>query len=161
GTLQDGSLINMLVYGPITLINAPPLIICPPSVTVPSEPGLCGAHVSATAAAHDACAGVSYPVTGQRSDGQSLDALYPIGTTTLTWAATDALGNTAVGAQRVTVTYAWSGVLQPLNADGSSVFKAGSTVPVKFQLLDAGACAGNLVATLAYAKVSDGVAGPV
>src|SRR5262249_5289156 len=75
--------------------------------------------------------------------------------------ATDALGNTAVGAQRVTVTYAWSGVLQPLNADGSSVFKAGSTVPVKFQLLDAGACAGNLVATLAYAKVSDGVAGPV
>src|SRR5438309_8185892 len=35
--------------------------------------------------------------------------------------------------------YAWSGVLQPLNPDGSSVFKAGSTVSVKFQLTGASA----------------------
>ena len=34
----------------------------------------------------------------------------------------------------VSVAYAWSGVLQPVNADGSSVFKLGSTVPVTFQL---------------------------
>lgn len=37
----------------------------------------------------------------------------------------------------VTVGYAYSGLLQPVNADGSSRFKLGSTVPVKFQLLDA------------------------
>jgi hypothetical protein len=37
--------------------------------------------------------------------------------------------------------YSWSGLLQPINADGSSVFKKGSTVPVKFRLT--GADAGN------------------
>ena len=37
--------------------------------------------------------------------------------------------------------YSWSGVLQPVNADGTSVFKLGSTIPTKFKLT--GACAEN------------------
>jgi hypothetical protein len=57
------------------------------------------------------------------------------------------------------VTYAWSGVLQPINADGSSVFKAGSTVPVKFTF--SGSCAAGLVAYLGYAKIDNDVAGLV
>ena len=57
------------------------------------------------------------------------------------------------------MTYAWSGVLQPINADGSSVFKAGSTVPVKFTF--SGSCAPGLVAYLAYGKINDGEVGPV
>src|SRR5262249_4521400 len=69
--------------------------------------------------------------------------------------------NTPLSGAITLINAAWSGVLQPLNADGSSVFKAGSTIPVKFQLLDTGACPGNLTATLPHAKVSDGVAGPV
>lgn len=57
--------------------------------------------------------------------------------------------------------FAWSGFLQPINMDGSSVFKAGSTVPVKFQLTGAWAGITDLVATLSYRKISDGVPGDV
>ena len=58
------------------------------------------------------------------------------------------------------VTYAFSGVLQPINADGSSIFKLGSTVPVKFQLTDAsGVSVTTAAANLYVSKVSDGVAG--
>jgi RNA polymerase subunit RPABC4/transcription elongation factor Spt4 len=39
-------------------------------------------------------------------------------------------------------TYTWSGLLSPINADGSSIFRLGSTVPVKFKLT--GACDGRL-----------------
>ena len=35
------------------------------------------------------------------------------------------------------VRYANSGLLQPVNADGSSIFKGGSTVPLKLDLADA------------------------
>jgi hypothetical protein len=55
--------------------------------------------------------------------------------------------------------YGWSGFLQPINADGSSIFKLGSTVPLKFALTGASAGITTLVATLYVAKVSDNVAG--
>jgi cysteine-rich repeat protein len=55
----------------------------------------------------------------------------------------------------------WSDLLQPINADGSSIFKLGSTVPVKFALT--GDCAqaikGSLVAKLYLAKLTDSVLG--
>jgi len=57
------------------------------------------------------------------------------------------------------VRYAWSDVRQPINVDGSSVFKLGSTIPVKFQLTGASASISNLVALIYVAKVSNGVAG--
>lgn len=53
--------------------------------------------------------------------------------------------------------YSWSGVLQPVNANGSSVFKLGSTVPVKFQLTGSSAGITNLQARLYIAKVSNSV----
>ena len=53
----------------------------------------------------------------------------------------------------------WSGVLQPVNADGSSVFKLGSTVPVKFQLTGDSAGITNLAARLFLTKLSNGIAG--
>ncbi len=56
----------------------------------------------------------------------------------------------------------FGGYLQPVNADGTSVFKQGSTIPVKFQLSD---CAGALVAgstaTLEVLFESSGVVGTV
>ena len=57
------------------------------------------------------------------------------------------------------MSYPWSGFLQPINADGSSIFKLGSTVPVKFQLAAASAGITNAVARLSCAKVSNGVVG--
>ena len=57
--------------------------------------------------------------------------------------ATDRAGNVQRTTGTYQVHYAWSGFLQPINdtghgADGGvSVFKAGSTVPAKFQLRNA------------------------
>jgi alpha-tubulin suppressor-like RCC1 family protein len=48
---------------------------------------------------------------------------------------------------------------QPINPDGSSLFKGGSTIPVKFQLEGASAGISNLVAHLLVARLSSGVTG--
>jgi hypothetical protein len=55
--------------------------------------------------------------------------------------------------------YSWSGVLQPINADGTSIFKYGSTVPTKFKLT--GPCAGNgaLTFKIFVAKITNRVQG--
>lgn len=59
----------------------------------------------------------------------------------------------------VGVAYTWSGFLQPVNSDGSSIFKLGRTVPLKFKLTGASAGITSAVARLMIAKISDGVAG--
>jgi len=63
--------------------------------------------------------------------------------------------------QPVTVAagYTWSGFLQPINQDGSSLFHLGQTVPVKFQLTGASAGITNAVARLYVAKITDNVVG--
>jgi hypothetical protein len=68
-----------------------------------------------------------------------------VGPKTFTVNATDAVGNTSVLSVGYTVSFkpgTCNGepghqVLQPINADGSSVFKKGSTIPVKFRVCDA------------------------
>jgi len=64
---------------------------------------------------------------------------FPLGTTEVTCNATDAAGNNATPTTfKVNVSYAWSNFLQPINVTGNqSIFKLGSTVPVKFQLTGA------------------------
>jgi hypothetical protein len=51
--------------------------------------------------------------------------------------------------------------LPPVNNDGSSIFKLGSTVPVKFQLTGSSSAIANAVATLTLAKVTSQVDGTV
>lgn len=58
-------------------------------------------------------------------------------------------------------TYSWSGILPPIKPDGTSVFKAGSTIPVKFVLTGISAGITDLVATLSYAPLIDGMRGAV
>jgi hypothetical protein len=67
-------------------------------------------------------------------------AFFPPGTTEVIATATDPAGNKATCPIYVTVAYSWSGVLQPINPDGTSIFKLGSTVPVKFALTGASQC---------------------
>jgi hypothetical protein len=62
-----------------------------------------------------------------------------------------ALDNVVVSVEGAPVS--WSGVQQPIDADGTSVFKAGSTVPVKFFLTDADAGVTDLVAKLSYTRL--------
>jgi hypothetical protein len=53
----------------------------------------------------------------------------------------------------------WSGFQQPVNSDGSSIFKLGRTVPVKFQLTSASAGITNLQAKLYVTKISNNIEG--
>jgi hypothetical protein len=85
-------------------------------------------------------------------------SIFPLGTTTVTCTATDSAGNIASGNFTVTVTYAWSGFLQPINQDGSSVFKLGSTIAVKFQLTGVSSGVQNATAKFSYVKISNKVA---
>jgi hypothetical protein len=81
---------------------------------------------------------------------------FALGTTTVNCSATNGAGETK-GSFKVHVRYAWSGILQPINANDTSVFKAGSTIPVKFRLTGASAGHATAVATIAFVKVADDV----
>jgi transcription antitermination factor NusA-like protein len=74
--------------------NEKPVIITNGDKNVNSDAGVCGAAVTVSATATDNC-GVG-TTTGTRSDGLALDALYPVGTTTITWTVTDIHGNAAI-----------------------------------------------------------------
>lgn len=79
----------------------PPVITCPANLVQSNDAGQCHATVPLVAAtATDNC---SYEITGARSDGQALDAVYPVGTTTIIWTVRDAGGNTASCTQTVAV----------------------------------------------------------
>ncbi|MGE6353790.1 gliding motility-associated C-terminal domain-containing protein [Flavobacterium sp. NPDC079362] len=83
--------------------NEIPVIASNGDQTVNSDSGVCGANVTVSATATDNCS-VGTP-TGVRSDAKALTALYPVGTTTITWDVNDANGNAAVTVtQTVTVT---------------------------------------------------------
>ena len=101
-------------------------------------------------------------VTGVK--GESLSGLDLSGTThtnpgtyTDTWTFTDVTGNyNNVGATTITdkihYTVVGLGFLQPIDMDGGSIFKLGSTVPTKFQLKDS---TGNYVSTaVAYLMIT-------
>jgi hypothetical protein len=78
-----------------------PAVTPPANIEVGTDAGVCEASVNpGTATASDGCA---VSVAGVRGDAQPLNAPYPKGTTTITWMATDASGNTATAAQTVKV----------------------------------------------------------
>jgi hypothetical protein len=98
-----------------------------------------------TCSATDAVSGVDGRCTGTISGGNSNG----VGAYTYTARATDLAGNATVRVVTYHVVYAWDGFAQPVNDTAhqvgvaTSVFKAGSTVPLKFTLTDA---AGKVVA---------------
>ncbi|MBV8859879.1 MAG: HYR domain-containing protein [Acidobacteria bacterium] len=102
-TANDGHGHTANAYQSVTVTdNTPPVITTPANIVVNAPPNSCSANVNpGTATATDNCAGVT--VAGVRSDSQPLNAPYPVGTTTITWTATDAHGNTASGTQTVKV----------------------------------------------------------
>lgn len=79
-----------------------PSVVAPPNVSAPAAASSCSAAINpGTATANDNCPGVT--VMGVRSDSQPLNAPYPVGTTTITWTATDAAGHSSSATQTVTV----------------------------------------------------------
>jgi hypothetical protein len=86
----------------ITVVdNTPPAIQTAP-ITRANDLGACGATIADLGtSASDNC-GIP-TLNGARSDGAPLDAIFPVGTTTITWTATDAAGNSSTETQSVTV----------------------------------------------------------
>jgi hypothetical protein len=81
--------------------------------------------------------------------------LFPLGSTLVTCTATDATGNVSSKSFVVSVVYSWSGVKKPIDSDGTSSFKAGSTIPVKFSLTGPSSTIFDAVATLSYARLAE------
>jgi uncharacterized repeat protein (TIGR01451 family) len=102
-TADDGHGHTKSAQQAVTVIdNTPPTLSVPANVVVNAPANSCSANVDpGTATAGDNCSGVT--VTGTRSDSQPLNAPYPVGTTTITWKATDASNNITTGTQTVTV----------------------------------------------------------
>jgi hypothetical protein len=90
-------------------------------------------------------------------------SMFAPGKTTVTCTATDTCGNTATATFTVWVQFqapaGSSFFLQPINPDGTSIFKLGSTIPTKFALTGTSAGITNLAAKLYVAKVSNLVDG--
>ncbi|HET8948477.1 MAG TPA: MopE-related protein [Candidatus Polarisedimenticolia bacterium] len=63
---------------------------------------------------------------------------------------------------RVDEEYTWSGLLQPVNQDGSSIFQSKSTIPLKFRLTScSGAAVTTAVATIEVLPYTDAIVGTV
>jgi hypothetical protein len=86
---------------------------------------------------------------------------FALGETKVSCMATDDAGNKGEASFSVHVSYDWSGVLQPINSDGSSVFKVGSTVPVRFALRGDSAAVTDAKAKLTVTKIDSGIEGTV
>jgi hypothetical protein len=131
----------------------------PPAISLP-------ANVAATATSTNGAV-VSYAASANdRVDGTTAlnctpasGSTFSLGTTTVSCSSSDKSGNRATGSFAVSVSYSWSGFLQPINADGSSIFKLGTTVPVKFQLTAASAAITNAVASLSPSKLNNSIVG--
>jgi uncharacterized repeat protein (TIGR01451 family) len=104
----------------ITILAAgdrdPVSITCPAPVNVEAPAGSCQATVSGATIGTPTTnpSDSDVVVTSQRSDGLPLTDPFPVGTTTITWTATDNLtGNQASCGQNVTVTVTSSGDTTP------------------------------------------------
>jgi len=149
--------------------NQAPVANAGPNQTVPTATGSATVTLNGTGSSDPDSDALTYAWTEGGSPiatGVSRAVVLATGTHTITLTVTDPYGATATGTVvvKVVLAYSWSGVLQPIdppNANGvsASVFKAGSTVPVKFALTGASAGITTLAATLSYAKVSSGIVG--
>jgi len=84
------------------LCPTPVAITCPGGISKYTDPGQVTATVNpGVPVASGGCGGLS--VTGVRNDGKPLNSPYPIGITVITWTAKDAVNQTAVCNQTVTV----------------------------------------------------------
>jgi hypothetical protein len=119
-----------------------------PSITI-TTPGsgasyTFGQAVAASYGCTDGGSGLG-PCNGTVINGSNIDTA-SVGTKTFTVTAADAVLNASTLTSTYYVKYAASGmcngdaghvIRQPINADGTSVFKQGSTVPAKFRVCDA------------------------
>ena len=97
--------------------------------------------------------------TGTYPNGGTISTSSP-GTKNFSVIAVDNAGNTNTKNVTYYVRYGFGNFLSPIKNDGSSIFKLGNTIPIKFQLKDAN---GNYItsayATLTITKISSSITG--
>ncbi|WP_217179230.1 HYR domain-containing protein [Gillisia limnaea] len=81
--------------------NDPPTIVCPANIDMDVDAGICGAVVSFETPTATDNSGLEVTVT--QTAGPASGEVFPVGTTTVTFTATDAAGNTASCSFDVTV----------------------------------------------------------
>jgi hypothetical protein len=134
-----------VVVGSINIDKTIPII----TITTPTATNyLLNQNVLAGWSTSDALSGIDTTV-GTTPSGNPIDTS-AFGPKTFKVTATDKAGNTNEATVTYNIRYNCGGILQPIEADGTSIFKLGSTVPVKFQLWDSN---NNYVRT-AIAKIS-------
>ena len=119
-------------------LNAPQFsLTCPINVSVPADPGQCGAAVSVPAPAITNPCNESYTVTNDspyKISNADASGTYPVGVTIVTWTVTDASGNVITCTQTITVTDLMPVLLCPgdiiLPADFEQPFASNVTVPL-------------------------------
>jgi hypothetical protein len=130
-----------------------------PVITVPADITTAATSASGAAVSYGASATDNVDGNVAVSCTPASGFTFALGATTVTCTAHDAAGNTATKTFTVTVTHSWSFFLQPINSDGTSIFKQGSTIPVKFRLTGASAGITNLAAQIRVQKVANNVTG--
>jgi hypothetical protein len=114
----------------VTVVDTTPPVLTLPGDITATATSASGAAVSYTASASDLVDGSVTPSCSPASG-----STFPVGSTTVNCSATDAAGNTATGSFKVSVQYAFHGFFQPVDNNGVyNVVKAGSSIPVKFDL---------------------------
>lgn len=89
----------------IVIDGTPPSITCGATINASNDPGSCGATVGVDPATADDGSGSGVvSIVPSRSDGQGMNDPFPVGTTTITWTATDCSGNSSSCTQSVVVT---------------------------------------------------------
>jgi hypothetical protein len=135
-----------------------------PAVTVTTPPDSASYLLSETVISNYSCSdnlsGVS-DCYGSVPNGVNIDTA-TVGFKNITVSSSDYAGNTTTRTHEYSVQYRFIGFLPPIRNDGSSIFKSGRTVPVKFQLTDDGYnFISDASATLEVYKISDDVLGSV
>ena len=92
---------------------------------------------------------ISYNYNGTSTVVDKVDTS-KVGSYTITYTAIDTSGNSSSVTRTVNVVYNYSLITKQIKSDGSSVFKANRTIPVKIQIKDSN---GNYIST-AIAKIS-------
>jgi hypothetical protein len=127
GNQSDSKSFTVTVNAPAD--TTPPVLPNLPDITVYATSANGAAVTYGPFTATDNVDGKAVPVVLSKASGTT----FPIGTTPVSYSATDAAGNTATSKTfNVVVVVPWNGIQQPVDANGNSLFKINSTIPWKF-----------------------------
>jgi major membrane immunogen (membrane-anchored lipoprotein) len=140
--------VTKIVVDPCATDATPPTITCPANINLTTT-GTCATATWSVATATDNCPGT---VTVAQTAGSVSGSCFPVGTSTITYKATDAKGNSATCSFTVTVTKI---VVDPCATDATPPT---ITCPANINLTTTGTCA---TATWSAATATDNCPGAV